>query len=173
MSPPNHMSLRLDDSSKYALTWTGRPVLTGSGRKQKARPSSRKDSMNCSGDSSGCGTLAATPTHGTKPRLTPVSDSANARAFPPASELHTIHRSRVTDVPTMTLFVDPNPSGSSSPINSSAGSDDETRIWRSIQPTDVGSDLSGIVRSFSTNCCFLTAATGATPRTTAELPATH
>ena len=93
-------------------------------------------------------------------------------AFPPASELHTIHRSRVTDVPTMTLFVDPNPNPSS-PINSSAGTDDETRIWRSIQPTDVGSDLSGIVRSFSTNCCFLTAATGATPADNAELPATH
>ena len=115
--------------------------------------------------SSGCGTLAAMPTHGTKPLLTPVSDNANALALPPASELQTNHRSRRMDVPTMTLA-----SSSSSPSDSAVSA---ARICTSIQPTDVGSDFSGIVRSFSKNCCFLTAATGATPREKAELPATH
>ena len=38
MSSPYQMSLRLEDNSKYALTWALRPVVTGRGRQQNACP---------------------------------------------------------------------------------------------------------------------------------------
>ena len=42
MSSPCQMSRRLLDSSKKALVWTGRPVFTGRGKKQKAWPAGIK-----------------------------------------------------------------------------------------------------------------------------------
>ena len=83
----------------------------------------------------------------TKPLLTPVSDNANALALPPASELQTNHRSRRMDVPTMTLA-----SSSSSPSDSAVSA---ARICTSIQPTDVGSDFSGIARKLLDKLLFL------------------
>ena len=189
MSSPNQMSRRLLLSSKYALTCTGRPVRAGRGKKQNARPSAAfgdedededEDASAASGSlgaSSGCGTRAATPTHGTRPRRVPTSESASARASPPANELHTIHRSRETRKPENdeddatssedpACFADadfPSSSFSFSSFSSVA----RDRTVRSIQPTEDGRDASGTSRNFSKN------ARRFPPATPPSAPATH
>ena len=167
MSSPNQMSRRLLLSSKYALTCTGRPVRAGRGKKQNARPSiSGRDAV---GPSSGCGTRAATPTHGTRPRRFPTSESASARAAPPANELHTIHRSRWTrkrgDDPDGDFDCPANTACSSRSVSSSSVARDRT--VRSIQPTEDGRDASGTSRNRSKN------ARRFAPATSPAAPATH
>ena len=87
MSPPCHTSRRLLESSKNALTCTGRPVRTGRGRKQNARPDGSRDASARLEDSESApfaaSSSAATAAHGTSriPNFSrPVVTSAcNAR----------------------------------------------------------------------------------------------
>ena len=99
MSPPCHTSRRLLESSKNALTCTGRPVRAGRGRKQNARPVGSREcspvadarafgssSANVSADVS-VSSSAATAAHGTSriPNFSrPVSTSERNGSAPSA-----------------------------------------------------------------------------------------
>ena len=177
-SSGRHTSRRFELSSNVALTWTGRPVRTGRGRKQNARPlrpSKRGPGTDPDSDPSspgavstapsvvlrvgvGFGARAATLTHGTRPRFSPTSESASALTSPPASELHTIHRSATTTLRFSEgddAWVFPSaPPVPTSWVPSFVGSSLGSRLVsssRSIHPTLDGRFASGVDRSFARN----------------------
>ena len=84
MSSPYQMSRRLEEISKKPLTWTGSPVVDGSGSRTYGRPSTARVDASAE-PRPAASTRAETPPHGTgcSPCDATVGSTLISLAFPP------------------------------------------------------------------------------------------